>query len=169
MTEGIETSVDIKTVKTSDRYLRLSKEALIGMRRELVKQSNKHSEVEEQIKEVNEDIRTVDERRREIVLKHIFKKEFNVVKDFDIVIGNPPYRIDNSKIGKQTKTLFDKFIETGIVLASKNVVMITNNTFLSNDSKRDLRSAMIEAGLEELNNYPVNGEVFPGVGVSVCV
>ena len=91
------------------------------------------------------------------------------MRDFDIVIGNPPYQIDNSKKGKQTKTLFDKFIETGIILASKNVVMITNNTFLSNDSKKDLRTTMIEAGLEELDNYPVSGEVFPGVGVSVCV
>lgn len=167
--EGIETPVDIETVKTNDRYLRLNKEALIKTRKELIKQSKKHPEIKEQVKELDEYIRTVDERRREIVLKHIFKKEFNVVRDFDIVIGNPPYQIDNSKKGKQTKPLFDKFIETGIILASKNVVMITNNTFLSNDSKKDLRTTMIEAGLEELDNYPVSGEVFPGVGVSVCV
>ena len=166
--DGVESS-DVSVEEINKRYLKLSKEALLGMRKELIRQSKKHPEVKEQIKEVNEDIRTVDDRRRETVLKHIFKKEFNVVRDFDIVIGNPPYQIDNSKIGKQTKTLFDKFIETGIILASKNVVMITNNTFLSNDSKKDLRSAMIEAGLEELDNYPVNGEVFPGVGVSVCV
>ena len=167
--DGIDTPVSIETVKTDKRYLKFSKEALLGKRKELIRQSKKHPEIKEQIKEVDEDIQTVDDRRRVIVVKHIFKKEFNVVKDFDIVIGNPPYQIDNSKKGKQTKTLYDKFIETGIILASKNVVMITNNTFLSNDSKKDLRSVMIESGLEELDNYPVSGEVFPSVGVSVCV
>ena len=88
---------------------------------------------------------------------------------FNVVIGNPPYQTDNSSNGRQTKPIYDKFIETGIDLANDKLVYVTNNTFLTNDSKKDLRNTMIESGLKELVNYPISGELFPGVGVSACV
>lgn len=88
---------------------------------------------------------------------------------FDVVIGNPPYQTDSSSNGRQTKPIYDKFIETGIDLANDKLVYVTNNTFLTNDSKKDLRNTMIESGLKELVNYPISGELFPGVGVSACV
>lgn len=92
---------------------------------------------------------------------------------FGVIIGNPPYQEDVSKEnggGRQTKPIYDKFIEAAINLSSDNgyVAMITNNTFLTNDAKSDIRNKMIDAGLRVLVNYPISGEVFNGIGVSAC-
>lgn len=92
-------------------------------------------------------------------------KEMN----FDVVIGNPPYQENNSTNGRQSKPIYDKFIETGIVMTSRLLVFITNNTFLTNDSKKELRDKMINAGLKCLYNYPLSGDIFKGVGVSACI
>lgn len=112
-----------------------------------------------------------DDKLRE-KLEKMFKEQGafeNESMKFDVVIGNPPYQTDNSSNGRQTKPIYDKFIETGIDLANDKLVYVTNNTFLTNDSKKDLRNTMIESGLKELVNYPISGELFPGVGVSACV
>lgn len=92
---------------------------------------------------------------------------------FDVVIGNPPYQTDSSSENsntRNTKIIYDRFIELGIDMCADDgyVSMITNNTFLCNDAKSKLRGTMIEAGLSDMVNYPISGEVFPGVGVSAC-
>lgn len=99
----------------------------------------------------------------------ILNKEFGKDMKFDVVIGNPPYQENTGGEGKQSKTLYDKFILNGIKLTSRLVVMITNNTFLTNDAKMELRDEMIRAGLCRLDNYPLSGDVFKGVGVACCI
>ena len=54
-------------------------------------------------------------------------------------------------------------------MSSRIVSFITNNTFLSNDSKQSLRDSMIRAGLCRIEDYPISGDVFPNVGVSVAI
>lgn len=88
---------------------------------------------------------------------------------FDVVIGNPPYQENNSQNGRQAKPLYDRFIDMGIKYTNRLLVFITNNTFLTNDSKKELRDRMIEAGLNKLYNYPISGDIFKGVGVSACI
>lgn len=101
-------------------------------------------------------------------IKEKLKEAFGKEMTFDVVIGNPPYQEDNSTSGRQSKPLYDKFIDMGIKTTDRLLSFVTNNTFLTNDSKSKLRDDMIEAGLVSLNNYPISGEMFNGVGVSVC-
>lgn len=70
---------------------------------------------------------------------------------------------------RQAKSLYDKFINVGIQATSRLLMFITNNTFLTNDSKIDVRNAMIDNGLSKLYNYTKSGDIFNGVGVSVCI
>lgn len=86
----------------------------------------------------------------------------------DVIVGNPPYQENNSTSGRQSKPIYDKFILMAIDLRPNYITMITNNTFLCNDSKADLRDSMIKAGLKHMTNYPISGEIFDGVGVSAC-
>lgn len=103
------------------------------------------------------------------VKEHFSNQKDGVGVEFDIVVGNPPYQENNSTQGRQSKSVYDKFIELGIKLAKKQTVLITNNAFFCNDSKQSLRDKMIGAGLRTIINYPVSGEIFKGVGVSVCI
>ena len=103
-------------------------------------------------------------------IKKLLKQEevFKMDK-FDVVIGNPPYQENNSTNGRQSKQIYDKFILAGIDMSSRIISFITNNTFLSNDSKQSLRDSMIRAGLCRIEDYPISGDVFPNVGVSVAI
>lgn len=103
-------------------------------------------------------------------IQDILNEEFNKDMKFDVVIGNPPYQENNGEgNGRQTKPLYDRFISLGISLSQKYIVFITNNTFLTNDSKKALRNEMINNGLKKLYNYPLGNELFKGVGVSTCI
>lgn len=102
-------------------------------------------------------------------IKDILNEEFNRDMKIDVVIGNPPYQENNSKNGRQAKSLYDKFIDIGIEISNKLVVLVTNNTFLTNESKRDIRNKMIQNGLSKMYNYTKSGELFNGVGVSACI
>lgn len=62
----------------------------------------------------------------------ILNKEFGKAMKFDVVIGNPPYQENNSQNGRQSKPIYDRFIEAGIELSKRQLVFITNNTFLTN-------------------------------------
>ena len=100
--------------------------------------------------------------------KETIKEQFGEMK-FNVVIGNPPYQEDNSQNGRQAKSLYDKFISMGIQIANRLLVFITNNTFLTNESKIDIRNAMINNGLSKLYNYTKSGDIFNGIGVSACI
>lgn len=47
--------------------------------------------------------------------------------------------------------------------------MITNNTFLTNDGKKQLRNFMISNGLYKLINYPKPFDIFEDVQVACCI
>lgn len=101
--------------------------------------------------------------------EQLIVKQFGENMKFDVVIGNPPYQEANRQNCRQAKPLYDKFINMGIDITDRLLVFVTNNTFLTNDSKKELRDNMIQAGLNTMYNYPVSGELFKGVGVSACI
>lgn len=106
----------------------------------------------------------------EYIKKKIIKEGFGKENmNIDVVIGNPPYQENNSQNGRQAKSLYDKFIEMGIKTTDNLLIFITNNTFLTNDSKKEVRKEMITNGLSRLYNYTKSGELFKGVGVSACI
>ena len=97
-------------------------------------------------------------------------EEFGKDMEFDVVIGNPPYQEStgggNGEMGG--KCLYDKFIISSMTLANI-VCMITKNNWISSDTLKDIRNKMIEFGIDMIINYPIVGEVFSGVAVSVSI
>lgn len=97
-------------------------------------------------------------------------KEFGREMQFDVVIGNPPYQDSNGggSRGIGGSTLYNKFID--IALELTNIVcMITKNNWFQSDTLESTRHKMITAGISEIINYPIIGEVFDGVDVSVSI
>lgn len=100
----------------------------------------------------------------------ILNKEFGKEMKFDVVIGNPPYSEESGgggRTARQGATLYHRFIELGLNVA-EITCMITKNNWLSSDTLSDIRNRMIRTGIVEINNYPLYGEVFKGVSVSVA-
>ena len=93
-------------------------------------------------------------------IKKITKGAFNIMQ-FDVVIGNPPYQNGSSSI-------YPYFIDGALDVAPK-VCMITRNNYLKSDLWKGTRDRMIDAGITELYNYPLVGDVFKGVGVAVAI
>ncbi len=95
-------------------------------------------------------------------LLDVIKSEFGDDMKFDIVIGNPPYQ-------DGTKSIYPEFIDLALKMKPKYIAMITRNNWLTSETLKDTRNKIIDAGLTKVVNYPISGEVFDNVGVSVCI
>lgn len=81
---------------------------------------------------------------------------------FNVVIGNPPYQ-------EETQSIYQHFIDLGIAISRRHVCMIVKNNWLNSNTLKSTRDNMINAGLKEVINYPVIGEVFRGVTPTVTI
>lgn len=92
-------------------------------------------------------------------------KEFNRNKmKFDVVVGNPPYQ-------ESTRSIYQLFLELGMSLANR-VIMITKNNWMSSSILKSTRDKMLDFGLREVLDYPDyagGGQLFRGVSVSVSI
>ena len=89
------------------------------------------------------------------------KEEFGQMK-FDIIIGNPPYQ-------EATQSIYHHFINHAIALHPKHLMMVVKNNWVQSETLKPTRDKMIEAGLKTIIDYPIQGEVFPSIGVAVNV
>ena len=111
-----------------------------------------------------------DDAGRQLTIQDILNKEFGKEMKIDVVIGNPPYSEESGgggRTARQGATLYHRFIELGLNIADITC-MITKNNWLSSDTLSNIRNNMIKTGIVEINNYPLYGEVFKGVSVSVA-
>lgn len=82
---------------------------------------------------------------------------------FDVVIGNPPYQNTDGK-----SSIYPAFVELGLAL-SKTTCMITRDNWLNGKAFNKLRLLMNNRGsLTKIVHYPVVGEVFKEMKVSVA-
>ena len=110
------------------------------------------------------------QEKNHIDMQSILNERFGREMKFDVVIGNPPYSEESGgggRTARQGATLYHRFIELGLNIADITC-MITKNNWLSSDTLSDIRNKMIKTGIVEINNYPLYGEVFKGVSVSVA-
>lgn len=110
------------------------------------------------------------QEKNHIDMQSILNERFGREMKFDVVIGNPPYSEESGgggRTARQGSTLYHRFIELGLNVA-EITCMITKNNWLSSDTLSDIRNRMIRTGIVEINNYPLYGEVFKGVSVSVA-
>lgn len=98
-------------------------------------------------------------------IKKLLKQEevFKMDK-FDVVIGNPPYQSASNR-----SSIYPKFVELGINVADK-LCMITRDNWLNGKAFKDMRNNLISrGGVHDIIHYPVVGEIFQSVQVSVQI
>jgi hypothetical protein len=101
---------------------------------------------------------------------HTTKPEEIFKMKFDVIIGNPPYQLDDGEQMEQYAIpLYQEFVKSAIRLKPSFVCMITPSRWFSGGGRKnldDFRHEMLDDDrIKQIDDFPDASECFPGVEI----
>lgn len=87
--------------------------------------------------------------------------------EFDVIIGNPPYQLDDGGYGTSAAPIYQKFVEKALDLHPRYVVMVTPSRWFAGGKGLDqYRERMLtDRRMRNIVDYPKLYDGFPGVKI----
>lgn len=100
-------------------------------------------------------------------IKTWLAKTFGGIMQFDVVIGNPPYQLDDGGFGTSAAPIYQLFVEQALALEPRYAVFVTPSRWMAGGKGLDkYRERMLsDKRLRRIVDYPKLYEGFPGVKI----